>query len=128
MHDLYISRLIAQEVIKRAKREGASRVLEVRIKIGNFTHLNPEQLDFWLKEFFRSTLAQEAKILIKKVPTIILCRKCGYKSKLENADVYFPYFSLPFLQCPHCGSNNTELVSGKECLLERIKIEKRDKG
>jgi hydrogenase nickel incorporation protein HypA/HybF len=123
MHDLYISRQIAREVISRARKEGASRVLEVKIRIGELTHLNPEQLDFWLREFFQNTFAQKAKILIEKTPPFIFCRECGYQGELELKNPYFLYF-FTFLQCPHCRSDKIEISSGRECLLESIKIER----
>lgn len=123
MHDIYISQQIAREVMQRAKREGACRVLEVRIKFGKLTHLNPQQVDFWLREFFRDTPAGDAKILIKEVSPFIFCKECGYEGKLEINNLYFFYFSTS-LQCPHCKKEKAELISGRECLLEGIKIEK----
>lgn len=123
MHDLYISRQIAREVIGRARKEGAFRVLEVKVKVGQLTHLNPEQLNFWLREFFKNTLAQEAEILIEKTPPLIFCKKCGYRGKLKVEDPYFLYF-FPSLQCPRCRWDKIEISSGRECLLESIKIER----
>jgi len=95
----------------------------VKIKVGELTHLNPEQLDFWLKEFFQNTPAQKAKILIEKTPPLILCKECGYQGKLELKNPYFLYF-FTSLQCPRCRSDKIEVSSGRECLLESIKIER----
>jgi len=124
MHDFYISQQIAREVIKKAKMEKASQVTEINIKLGELTHLNPDQLMFWLKQLFRETLASGAKIIIAKVPFLIKCKNCGYEGKLQmpkDYDYYF-YFLPPF-SCPRCGEQNgVEIKSGRECVLEGIKI------
>jgi len=125
MHDFSISQQIAHHVIRKVEEEKATEVLEIKIKIGELTHLNPEQLTFWLREFFRQTPASRAKILIEKTPPIIQCKKCKYEGKVrvKKEDTYLFYFLAPFT-CPRCGSDEVEVISGRECLLERIKIKR----
>lgn len=124
MHDFSISRQIAGHVVKKANEERASRVVEIRIRIGGLTHLNPEQLKFWLKEFFRETVAREAKIKIEKAPIIIQCESCGYEGEVEAAEKFnhFPLFTC--IHCPRCQSTEIKIKTGKECLLERMKIKR----
>ncbi|HHF99071.1 hydrogenase maturation nickel metallochaperone HypA [Candidatus Aerophobetes bacterium] len=125
MHDLYISQQIAREVIKKAEEKEGSEVLEVKIKLGELTHLNPEQIKFWLKELFRKTCASGAKILIEKIPVTIRCKNCGYRGRIEKALSEYEYpisFSLFSLNCPECGSCEVEVENGRECMLERIKL------
>ena len=124
MHDFSISRQIAAEVIKRANEKKASQVLEIKLKIGQLTHINPEQISFWLKELFKETLAQQANIKIEKAPVIMQCKKCSYEGKIEVEEkfYYLPLFNSIF--CPCCKSEEIEIKSGDECLLERIKIKR----
>lgn len=126
MHDFAVSRQIAREVIARAKTEGAERVLEVRIKIGELTHLNPEQVNFWLEQLFKGTPAEDARILIDKICPLVWCRKCGYEGELALDDGFsysYPQISV-IVRCPECGSDKVDVKEGRECLLQRIKIQK----
>lgn len=128
MHDFSISQQMATQVIKKAHEGRASDVLEVRIKIGELTHLNPEQISFWLKQLFKGTLAQTAKITVEKMPLVIECRECHYqgpaeKEKVGEDDLYYFPFS-PSFRCPVCESSEVELKAGKECVLEKIKIKR----
>jgi len=122
MHDFSISRQIAREVIKKASEKGALEVLEVKIKIGELTHLNPEQLKFWLKELFRDTLAKGAKIKIEKMPLIIRCISCGFEGKVETKEEFCYFSFFPSVVCPSCHSTEIEVKSGEECILERMRI------
>ncbi|MBE0478782.1 hydrogenase maturation nickel metallochaperone HypA [Candidatus Aerophobetes bacterium] len=124
MHDFSISRQIASEVIKRANEKKASQVLEIKLKIGELTHLNPEQISFWLKELFKDTLAEQANIKIEKVPVSLQCKKCSYQGKIEIEEKFYYPPLLNFIFCPHCKSEKIKIKSGDECLLERIKIKR----
>ena len=122
MHDFSVSQQIAGEVIRRARIEGAQQVLEIKIKLGELTHLNPEQITFWLEEFFRGTFARGAKILIEKIPVSMYCKKCGYRGEIKQKTSSLYFFA--FLRCPQCGSDDVNINSGKECMLQRITIRK----
>ena len=123
MHDFSISQQIASKVIEEINRERAFKVIEIKIKIGELTHLNPEQIDFWLKQFFHDTPAEDAKILIEKTPPLIYCKGCGYRGTIKVRDDFFIYPFIP-LNCPKCGLNKIEIKGGNECLLEKIKIKR----
>ena len=124
MHDFSISQQIAREVIKKIDAERASEVLEVKIRVGELTHLNPEQLTFWLKEFFRKTPAQEARILIKKSPLVIQCPRCQYQGNVKIVENIPLFYLFGTMRCPHCNSPEIDIQSGKECVLERITIQR----
>lgn len=123
MHDLFISQQIAHTVIKKSNEQRASKVIEIKIKVGDLTHLNPEQIDFWLKEFFRHTPAEGAKILIEKIPPSIQCKSCGYQGPVKVENNFLTCSFIP-VNCPQCGSDKVKITSGQECLLERIKIKR----
>lgn len=124
MHDFSISKQIAVAVLQKANKERATRVLEIRIKIGSSIHLNPEQLRFWLQELFKKTIAEQATIEIITVAIVVKCKECNYEGKIQ-AEKEFYYSSLfNFIFCPACKSRNVEIKSGDECLLEKVKIKR----
>lgn len=83
--------------------------------------LNPEQLKFLLDVIVEDTILSEAKIIIEDVPVEIDCRNCDYRG-LANTDESDHYLSI--VKCPQCDEMNVEILSGKECNVKSIKIEK----
>ena len=125
MHDFSISKQIAVEVLNKAKKEKAAHVLEIHIKIGSSTHLNPEQVRFWLQELFKKTIAEQARIVIVNVPVVIRCKECSYEGKIETSKEFYYSSLFNLTLCPACTSRRVEMKSGGECLLEKVKIKRR---
>ena len=130
MHDISISQAIAETVLKKARDKKARKVLSLKLEIGELTFVSPEQIRFWLKELFKGTLAQGAKIYIKKIFSLIRCKNCFYEGNMgcdmdlkadEVGPSYHAYF--PIMRCPKCSSFSLEIKKGKECLLKQIRIE-----
>ncbi|HHY01151.1 MAG TPA: hypothetical protein GX531_07270, partial [Methanothermobacter sp.] len=69
------------------------------------------------------TLLENAKIIIEDVPVEINCRKCQYTG-LANTDGSDHYLAI--VLCPQCGGRDVETLTGKECSVKNIKIEKSD--
>ncbi len=55
---------------------------------------------FWLKELFKDTSAQGAKIYIKKIFSRIKCKKCEHEGSMSLKDDPFYHVYLP-PQSPH---------------------------
>jgi hydrogenase nickel incorporation protein HypA/HybF len=83
--------------------------------------LNPEQLKFLLDVIVEDTLLADAEIIIEDVPVEIDCRSCDYTG-LANTDGSDHYLSI--VKCPQCDERNVEILTGKECNVKTIKIEK----
>jgi len=124
MHDFSISRAIAQRIIKEAKERNASRVIEIELEIGELTFLSSDQLTFWLKELFRKTIAQDSRILVKKIAPHFKCGHCHYQGGLTTEENPFYHYVLPHFFCPRCGSNGIEIDRGRECSISKIRVEK----
>lgn len=119
MHEFFLSSSIARRVLQEAKKR---KVLSLHLEIGELTFLNPEQVKFWLRELFRGTPAEKAKIKIKKIPPFGKCSSCGYRGEIKPPLESFSFhlFSPP-LFCPKCGAR-LKIERGKDCLLRRIQL------
>lgn len=121
MHELSMAQAIVDTVLDAAEKNNATEVVEVTIEVGMLTMLNPEQLKFLLDVIVEDTLLVDAEIIIEDVPVEIDCRSCDYTG-LANTDGSDHYLSI--VKCPQCDERNVEILTGKECNVKTIKIEK----
>ncbi|ADP77203.1 hydrogenase nickel insertion protein HypA [Methanothermus fervidus DSM 2088] len=124
MHEVSMANAIVETVINSAKKNNANKILEVKIEVGELTLLNPEQLKFCLETLSKDTILENTKFKIQKNPARISCNCCGYEGKVkidDNSDHY-----LAFVSCPKCGCMDIKILSGRECNVKSIKIEKGD--
>jgi len=108
-------------VLNVAKSRGASRVLAVSMKVGELTHLNPEQLRFAFEALTEGTLAEGAELSVELVKAKVRCRQCGYEGGLSSTEEA-PQLPIPLVRCPRCGGLDVEAVAGRECALTSIKV------
>lgn len=123
MHELSMAQAIVDTVLDAAEKNDATEVVEVTIEVGKLTMLNPEQLKFLLDVIVEETLLENAEIIIEDVPVEIKCRGCEFTG-LANTDDSDHYLAI--VLCPECGERNVEILTGKECNVKTIKIEKSD--
>lgn len=113
MHELGIAQNIL-EIIQQSVPEGqAAAVRQIRIRVGQFSGVIPDSLDFCFSVIVKETQMQQATLAIEQVPTISRCRDCTHSFKIED---------LVFI-CPACKSTNLELISGKELEIVEIELE-----
>lgn len=123
MHELSMAEAIVETVLDVAEKNEAEKIVEVTIEVGKLTMLNPEQLKFLLDVITEDTLLEKASIIIEEVPVEIECQTCEYTG-LANTDDSDHYLAI--VLCPECGERNPEIVTGRECNVKTIKIEKSD--
>ncbi len=66
MHELHLLEDLLADIIKHAKANNLKKVSKINLKMGEFTEINPEILEFFFKEKAKNTLAENAKIIIKR--------------------------------------------------------------
>lgn len=113
MHELSIAQSII-EIAEEKAREGNSQCIQViKIRLGEFTTVVREALEFAFEVARRETLAENARLEIEIVPMVARCVACGSVSN--------PVREVCLL-CPQCGLP-LEVVSGEELQVEYIEIE-----
>ena len=119
MHEFSISSEIVRTVLDTAEKNHGKKVLSVQLEIGELTHLNWEQVVFWVHELFKGSVAEGAKVTLKAVKARISCNACGYHGRPLSGQ---EDFMKPVTQysCPKCGSFEIKIEKGQECLLKRI--------
>lgn len=113
MHELSIAESVLSIVEDYARRNDASKVLSVKLRIGEMSAVQPEALAFCFEICANGTVAEGASLEIERVPLSARCRDCNATFDVE---VYC------FL-CPDCGSTEVEIISGRELQVTEMEVE-----
>lgn len=122
MHEASIAQSIVQVVLREAEKQDARKVESVELEIGKLTFLGPDQIEFWVKNGFKDTLAEEAEIIFHQPSGEIACDACGYQGELVLREDPAFHLALPSFSCPQCGKTPIRITRGKEALIRRIRI------
>jgi hydrogenase nickel incorporation protein HypA/HybF len=123
MHEFSIAGEIVKNVIDTARKNGGKKVLLIQLEIGELTHLNGEQVSFWIKELFKDSVAESAEVKIKTIKARIQCEGCGYKGGM-GSDQEDSFRHLIPASCPRCDSFQIKIEKGRECILRKIQVVK----
>jgi hydrogenase nickel incorporation protein HypA/HybF len=113
MHELSITQSMLDLVLGEAEKAEAKSVAKINLVIGEMTGVVGQCVQFYFDFLSKGTAAQGAALAFKVVPTTAKCRKCGKNFELREFD----------WTCPHCQSNNMEIIAGKELFVESIEVE-----
>ena len=116
MHELGIAQNILEIVQQAVPKEQASAVRWVRLRVGQFSGIVPDSLEFCFQAIVSDTEMHRAGLAIEQVPTVFQCKKCAYRFQVND---------LEFL-CQACKSPDLEILSGKE--LDIVEIELAEEG
>ncbi len=123
MHDIAAAQSIARSVLEAAGERHAERVERIRLALGAMTMLDPENLEFWLEQILRGTIAEGAEIEIERRPLTVRCAACGYEGEAPVPDDPI-YHLMPYVPaCPECGANGLAVLGGDECIVESIRVQ-----
>ena len=113
MHELAITQGLIDLVLEHAKKAGAKKVLRVNVVAGELSGFVDECMQFYYEQMSKGTIAEEAKLEFKRVPTTGRCRECSKEFIIEDLNWV----------CPHCKSNNVQLIKGMELFVESIEVD-----
>jgi hydrogenase nickel incorporation protein HypA/HybF len=113
MHEISIAQSIIEIAEAKARQEGARCIRAVKIRLGDFTTVVREALEFAFEVARRESLAENARLEIESVPMIVRCVTCG--------PVLDPVRGVCLI-CPQCGLP-LDVISGEELQVEYIEIE-----
>ena len=121
MHEFSIADEIVKNVLETAKKNKGKKVVSILLEIGELTHLNGEQVSFWINELFRDSVAEGAEVKVKTIKARIQCKDCGYKGGMGR-DQEDSFRHLIPASCPRCNSFQIKIEKGQECILRKIQI------
>lgn len=113
MHELTIIDNIIKICIEEAKKHNVNKIIEIRIKIGQFSGMVPEYIQFYFNIMSKGTAAENAILNIEKIPIKIKCNDCKTDSEV----------CLDDLICSYCGSANIQVLKENSFIIESMEVE-----
>lgn len=114
MHELKIAEELIGIITQVAETENLKKITKVNIQFGKMIMIVPDVFRFVFDCAVKGTIAKKAKLHLEILPVKFACNKC--KEETEIDDLIFV--------CPYCGSNDLELIQGRETIIESIEGEK----
>ena len=112
MHELSITQELLTVALQHAREAGANRITRVRVKVGEFTAVDPACLEYYFTGISEGTIADGAELAVDKVPLAARCSDCETPFVPED-------FSF---RCPACRSAQVRITSGRELFVESIEV------
>ena len=116
MHEISIVESILEVAEEKAREANSPSILVIKLRLGQFTAIAREALDFAFEVARQGTLAEHARLEIEVVPMVLHCVVCDAKTQ--------PMIVMSLI-CTQCGFP-LKIVSGKELQIEYIEIEEQD--
>jgi hydrogenase nickel incorporation protein HypA/HybF len=113
MHEYSLVRALLRQVYQVAADYRGSHVVSVRVRIGEFSGVEPDLLSSAYDDLVHETPLQDAALSMERVPLEGLCEQCGSQFRIERFN----------FQCEKCGSLKLKLCGGEELLLDSVTME-----
>ena len=113
MHELSLAQDMVTTVTRLAAEHHATRVAAVRLKLGDFTHVDPETLTFAFEVACRGTPLAGCRLDIERLPTRLRCPACGWEGSAGPEEHL----------CPGCGHLGFTVLQGRELQLDSMDID-----
>jgi len=114
MHEFGVMMYLLDAVEEKARELNASRVLVINLVIGDRASIVEDSLDYYFDQMTPGTLAEGARLSMRRVPMRFKCLNC------EN--MFTPVNGT--FRCPVCDSVGQVTEEGSEFLIESIEIER----
>lgn len=113
MHEMGITQGILAAALEAAESEGATRINEIRISVGELTEVVEFALQFAFEVLRQDTMAEQATLVVDLVTPRSRCSECGTEFEHGRFEVI----------CPECGSFMCELLQGRELRIDSIDVD-----
>ena len=113
MHELALTEGILSIVTSEQKKSGFRRVLEIDLRIGEFSGVIPSCIEEFFPLVAKGTAAENAALCMKTIPAVFACSDCGYEGTIERHSAC----------CPLCGGTAIRMTAGREFYVENLVVE-----
>jgi hydrogenase nickel incorporation protein HypA/HybF len=128
MHEMSIAASVVESVLEFVSlRRHIKKVLGVKLAIGEFSHVEAEQLRFCYMAITEETPIQDSVLEIETVEGVVHCEQCSYHGRPKYWEDALWVGPIPTLQCPNCGAT-VEAIAGNDCAIRSIRFATEDDG
>ncbi len=113
MHELALTEGLLSIVAAEQKKQAFTRVLEISMKVGEYSGVIPSCIEEFFPLVAKGTAAEGAKLTMTVVPAAFTCQECGFEGPLQRHTAC----------CPRCGSTSVHMTAGREFYVENLTVE-----
>jgi hydrogenase nickel incorporation protein HypA/HybF len=113
MHEQSLVKALLRQVEAVAVPHSGSRVISIRVRIGEFSGVEAELLASAYEDLVQHTTFCGATLDVERVTLEAVCQQCGHRFRVEQFN----------FQCAKCGSIRLTLQGGEELLLDSVVME-----
>jgi hydrogenase nickel incorporation protein HypA/HybF len=113
MHERSLMKALLRRVENVAAEHPGSRVLSIRVRVGEFSGVDPELFASAYDDLITDSPIHGAALELDRVPLEALCEQCGSDFRIERFN----------FRCENCGSVNIAVRGGEEMLLDSVTME-----
>ena len=113
MHEFSIMQSALSQALRETRQAGATRVHEIRLRVGALSGVVPEALQFAFEALTPGTPAEGARLTIENVAARFWCATCLREFVAANLHA----------ECPDCGRPSAELRAGRELELSSLEVD-----
>ena len=117
MHERSLVKALLRQVENVAAEYPASHVVSIRVRIGEFSGVEPELLASAYRDLITETPFRGAALDLEQVPLEAVCEQCGGQFRIERFN----------FQCDVCGSMKLTIRGGEEMLLDSVTMEETER-
>ena len=121
MHELSIASGLVEKLLQFAADNPDKKIVEVRLAVGEFSHIEEEQLRFCYAAVTVETPIEGSTLQIEKIEAMVECPHCSYHGQPKYWDGPLSGIPVATLECPQCGKS-AEAAEGKECAIKSIRF------
>lgn len=113
MHELSVTKGVLKLCIEEGEKYKVNKINKIKIKVGELTGLVPNCIAYYFNIVSKGTIAEEAEIIVEKVPVTINCEQCGFEGELGKNKYY----------CPSCNGIKYKIIKGREFYLDTMEVD-----
>lgn len=113
MHEMGITAGILASAVEAAEEEGATRINEVDVSIGDLTEIVEDALQFAWEALTPGTMAEGSKLVVDHIHATSRCMVCQVEFEHDKWN----------LTCPKCETFMVENLTGRELRIDSIDID-----
>lgn len=114
MHELALAQNILEICEEEARKRQAGAIRKIKLRLGDFTGVVREALEFSFDIVKENTLAASATLDVERVPLEVRCPNCNKVMTPPGQDIC--------LLCPEC-SGPLEVMAGRELQVDYIEVD-----
>src|ERR1043166_7717682 len=101
MHELSIASSLLEKLLEFSEQNRERAILEVRLEIGELSHIDSEQLRFCYESISKETPLEGSVLSISRVPAMVSCPHCAYHGRPGYWDEALAIGPVITMRCLH---------------------------